>query len=299
MLALVFAMQGLGILLAALMAVIAISVVGKFNIEADVANLDYVWRFLAGFGAVPALCAVYFRLTIPESPRYTMEVEGEAAKAAVDADNFMHGSSTSIQTDVAVHGGVNPTKAYLGRFTAYFGIWKNAKILIACSMCWFLLDVGYYGTNLNTSIVLKAIGFADSKHGAYWFVWQTAVGQLIIALCGNVPGYFFTVIFVERWGRKPIQLMGFTMLTICFLVLGVGYDAIKSNSVAAFVVIYSLAQFFFNFGPNSTTFIYPAELFPTAVRSSGHGIAAASGKLGAIVSVSITIDCRSIVHHGR
>ncbi|OQS03292.1 inorganic phosphate transporter 1-6, partial [Thraustotheca clavata] len=43
-------------------------------------------------------------------------------------------------------------------------------------------------------------------------------------------------------------------------------------------------QFFFNFGPNSTTFIIPAEVFPTAVRSTGHGISAASGKAGAILS---------------
>ncbi|OQR83079.1 inorganic phosphate transporter 1-6, partial [Thraustotheca clavata] len=39
-----------------------------------------------------------------------------------------------------------------------------------------------------------------------------------------------------------------------------------------------------NFGPNTTTFIIPAEVFPTAVRSTGHGISAASGKLGAIIA---------------
>ncbi|OQR83080.1 inorganic phosphate transporter 1-6, partial [Thraustotheca clavata] len=39
-----------------------------------------------------------------------------------------------------------------------------------------------------------------------------------------------------------------------------------------------------NFGPNTTTFIIPAEVFPTAVRSTGHGISAASGKAGAIIA---------------
>ena len=44
------------------------------------------------------------------------------------------------------------------------------------------------------------------------------------------------------------------------------------------------ATFFFsNFGPNATTFILPAELFPTAWKSTAHGICAASGKAGAIV----------------
>lgn len=36
-------------------------------------------------------------------------------------------------------------------------------------------------------------------------------------------------------------------------------------------------------GPNSTTYIIPAELFPTRYRATCHGIAAASGKLGSIL----------------
>ena len=43
-------------------------------------------------------------------------------------------------------------------------------------------------------------------------------------------------------------------------------------------------QFFFNFGPNATTFIIPAEVFPSRVRGLGHGVSAAVGKLGAILS---------------
>jgi len=43
-------------------------------------------------------------------------------------------------------------------------------------------------------------------------------------------------------------------------------------------------QFFFNFGPNSTTFIIPAEAFPTRVRGFAHGVSAATGKVGAILS---------------
>lgn len=107
----------------------------------------------------------------------------------------------------------------------------------------------------------------------------------MIALCGNVPGYYFTVFFVDKWGRKPIQIMGFFALTICFFTLGIWYPYFSAHEHnLLFVIIYSIAQFFFNFGPNSTTFIYPAEVFPTAVRSSAHGLSAATGKLGAIIA---------------
>ena len=43
-------------------------------------------------------------------------------------------------------------------------------------------------------------------------------------------------------------------------------------------------QFFLNFGPNATTFVIPGEVFPTRYRSTAHGISAALGKLGAIIS---------------
>ena len=71
MMAAVFAMQGFGILTAALVAVITLACFKKAVI-ADQNNLDFVWRIVIGVGAIPGLVALYFRLTIPETPRYTM-----------------------------------------------------------------------------------------------------------------------------------------------------------------------------------------------------------------------------------
>lgn len=51
-----------------------------------------------------------------------------------------------------------------------------------------------------------------------------------------------------------------------------------------FVFLYCLANFFQNFGPNTTTFIVPGEAFPTRYRSTAHGISAASGKFGAVLA---------------
>jgi MFS transporter, PHS family, inorganic phosphate transporter len=50
--------------------------------------------------------------------------------------------------------------------------------------------------------------------------------------------------------------------------------------VVPFVIIYGISYFFTEFGPNATTFVYPAEIFPAEVRTTGHGIAVAMGKLG-------------------
>jgi len=101
---------------------------------------------------------------------------------------------------------------------------------------------------------------------------------------GTIPGYWFTVFFVDSLGRKFIQLQGFAMLTILFFIIGFGYKEIIAESIVLFIILYCLSQFFQNFGPNATTFIIPGEVFPTRYRSTGHGISAATGKLGAIIS---------------
>jgi PHS family inorganic phosphate transporter-like MFS transporter len=68
--------------------------------------------------------------------------------------------------------------------------------------------------------------------------------------------------------------------------VGFGYDKLTATASTkkAFVFLYCLANFFQNFGPNTTTFIIPGEVFPTRYRSTAHGISAASGKLGAVVA---------------
>ncbi|KAJ1957142.1 hypothetical protein EC988_000989, partial [Linderina pennispora] len=81
-----------------------------------------------------------------------------------------------------------------------------------------------------------------------------------------------------------IQYIGFVMLLILFCILGFAYHQILDKSVAAFVVLITLANFFQNFGPNTTTFIIPSEAFPTRFRSTCHGISAASGKIGAVIA---------------
>lgn len=75
--------------------------------------------------------------------------------------------------------------------------------------------------------------------------------------------------------------MGFILLTIFFIVLGFGYHVIPNGGKLA---LFILSSFFFNFGPNATTFIVPGECFPTRYRSTSHGLSAASGKVGAIIA---------------
>jgi len=65
--------------------------------------------------------------------------------------------------------------------------------------------------------------------------------------------------------------------------MGALFDQLKSAG-ALFIVMYGLTFTFTNFGPNGTTYIIPAEIYPPHIRASFNGISAAFGKLGAAVT---------------
>ncbi|KAI0596447.1 phosphate permease [Biscogniauxia sp. FL1348] len=293
----VFAMQGIGQLVCAFVMLFvtlgfkeALSASPKVS-ECDgycAVAVDKMWRTLIGFGAVPACIALYYRLTIPETPRYTFDIGRDVEKAADDVKAYMSGKHEGqpddvarIQARAAAQEQMTVPKASWSDFISHYSKPKNGLLLLGTAGSWFCLDVAFYGLSLNNATILEVIGYSTTgATSTYQYLFNTAVGNLIIVLAGAVPGYWVSVATLDTLGRKTIQMGGFIILTILFIVMGFAYNHLSSNGLLA---IYVLAQFFFNFGPNMTTFIIPGEVFPTRYRSTSHGISAASGKIGSII----------------
>ncbi|KAG9119614.1 hypothetical protein FRC07_005289 [Ceratobasidium sp. 392] len=253
-----------------------------------------VWRIIVGLSLVPAFGTLYQRLTLPESTRFNKtrdpEVDeaekGEAEKkqkgAQVNHEVRSRSSSDNssvppVQAEVAQV----KKKAQIHEFMLYISEWRHARLLIGTALSWFLVDIAFYGINLNTNVVLQQIRFDGAGNNVWHKLFRIATGNLIITALGFVPGYYVTVLTVERLGRKFIQIMGFIMSSVFLAILAARFHSL---SPAAFIVCFAFMQFFFNFGANATTYMYPAELFPTRYRAFAHGISAAFGKAGAIIS---------------
>ncbi|KAG1781496.1 major facilitator superfamily domain-containing protein [Suillus placidus] len=290
----VFAAQGWGQFTAALVGIVVVEAYKDSILSSPFPcryPVDHTWRLLIGLGCVPGVIALYFRLTIPETPRFTMDIERNIAQATTDIDNVLTTGKSVFDEDAPVQR-VKAPKATRSDFRAYFSQWKNLKVLIGTSYSWFALDIAFYGLGLNSSTILTAINFGNptSAKTTSLYVYENlhniCVGNLILSVAGLIPGYWVSFLFIDSWGRKPIQLMGFTVLTVLFIIMGFGYDKLNStpSNTKAFVFLYCLTNFFQNFGPNTTTFIVPGEAFPTRYRSTAHGISAASGKLGAVIA---------------
>ncbi|KAL6898916.1 major facilitator superfamily domain-containing protein [Trichoderma evansii] len=298
MMSAVFAMQGLGQLTAALvMLFVTLGFKGSLSSAAKVSEctgvcqlaVDKMWRSLIGLGAVPACIALYYRLTIPETPRYTFDIARDVEQAGDDVVAYVTGKRgdghpdeiARITANKAAKEGLQVPKASLKDFLAHYGKLKNFLVLFGTAGSWFCLDVAFYGLSLNNGTILSVIGYSTKNaNTVYEFLYNTAVGNIVIVLAGAVPGYWVSVATIDTLGRKTIQLGGFAILTVLFIVMGFAYNKLSSNGLLA---IYVLAQFFFNFGPNTTTFVVPGEVFPTRYRSTSHGISAASGKIGSII----------------
>ncbi|KAL2323438.1 hypothetical protein Fmac_027817 [Flemingia macrophylla] len=285
----VFAMQGFGILAGGVFAiVIASAFKARFRAlpyEVDpfgstVPQADYVWRIILMAGAVPAALTYYWRLKMPETARYTALVAKNMEQAAADMAKVMQ---VEIQAETKMEEKAQG-KSY-GLFSKDF-LTRHGLHLLGTTSTWFLLDIAFYSQNLFQKDIFSAIGWIPPAKtmNALEEVFRIARAQTLIALCSTVPGYWFTVAFIDKIGRFSIQLMGFFFMTIFMFALAIPYDhwTHKENRIG-FVVLYSLTFFFANFGPNATTFVVPAEIFPARFRSTCHGISSASGKLGAMV----------------
>lgn len=289
----VFSNQGLGQLFAGIVAMIVTAAykndlkgvnykLNKPCVGKCLKAVDQMWRIIIGMGCVPGTIALYYRLTIAESPRYSLDVTKH--------EDFQKVADAEAALDIAAKD-IAPPKASFKDFWSHFGQWRYGKILLGTAGSWFTLDVAFYGLGLNTSVILAAIGYAN-QNDLYEKFYNNAAGNLILICAGSLPGYWATAATIDTIGRKPIQLGGFIILTILFCIIGFAYHKLSSHALFA---LYVLAQFFQNFGPNTTTFIVPGEIFPTRYRSTAHGLSAASGKVGAIIAQTAL---GTLINHG-
>src|ERR1700723_2562240 len=251
---LVFAMQAAGLILGPLFAAALLS---------THLSHDIVWRILVAFGALPALAVYSARRHLKETPRFLKAAGHEEDESGnLKKANYFDEKTHSVSFWDGFHRLVD-NKMILSR-------------LIGASAAWFLMDFAYYGNTVSSPLVLSALG---SDHT----ILRKTLTQLGIFAIFAAPGYAVAALTMDKLGRKTIQVLGFGMMAVTFGLLAFIPDVEKM--VYPFLIIYGFSYFFTEFGPNATTFVYPSEIFPVRVRTTGHGIAAAMGKIGGFLGV--------------
>src|SRR5579872_520526 len=268
---LVFSTQALGLIIGPLLTVVLL----LSNV-----NNEITWRILLGFGALPALATFWARRQIAESPRFALAQGGHTVftksmnritgvKEQLPAKSSL--TECLMLRRMVIDGEPSSRQHH---WTALFKMRHLLLWLIGAAGTWFLLDFAYYGTTVSTPIVIKLFSPTSS-------LVNTMLYTLLIFVIAALPGYIVAAFLIDRIGRKKIQLLGFAMMAISYGALFI-FPAL-TQLTAPFLLAYGLAYFFTEFGPNVTTFVYPAEIFPVTVRTTAHGFAAATGKVGAFI----------------
>ncbi|EYU19408.1 hypothetical protein MIMGU_mgv1a020654mg [Erythranthe guttata] len=248
----VFAMQGYGILGGGLVGMAVSAVFRSLHhappysvnpVGSTPPEADYVWRIILMLGALLVVLSYYWRTKLPET--------ASKSKFVLFLKEFLR---------------------------------RHGLHLIGTASTWFFVDVAYYSQNLFQKEIFSAVGWLPPAEtmSALDELFKISFAQFLMALCGTVPGYWATVLVIDRIGRFTIQIMAFFFITVFMLALAIPYHHWTLNKTE-FLIMYGLTFFFANFGPNSTTFIVPAEIFPARLRSTCHGISAAAGKAGETV----------------
>ncbi|DBA76897.1 TPA: hypothetical protein ACH3X1_009498 [Trebouxia sp. C0004] len=170
--------------------------------------------------------------------------------------------------------------------------WKSVRLLFThfwhrllgtCGI-WFCNDWYFYGNGVFRSTIVELLVGSSASVQINWLYQLINAGVQLV-------GYYGAALTVDYRciGRRRLTVISFTMVALCYASVAGAYERLTDpehkKNLHVFQFLFYLSAFFALFGSHTTSFLLSAELYPAAVRSTAHGISAASGKLGSILSV--------------
>ncbi|MBD2260560.1 MFS transporter [Pseudanabaena sp. FACHB-2040] len=270
-----FTFQAVGAMLGAIAGLAVLHLFEVFYPGSLEMVVRYSWRWMLGIGLGLAIAVGLLRLSfLLESPRYHIargEYEAASKAASLLLDEPM---TLTPETDPQQR---EPALPYSAIFSARY---RRGTLL--ASVPWFLQDIATYGIGIFTPTILAALAFAGETDFLHQSI-ASAKGSAFVDLF-LIAGFLIAVLLVERVGRMRLQIVGFVGMAAGLVILaasqGASTDTIRLGLVFAGFLVFNLMM---NAGPNATTFLLSGEVFPTAIRASGAGFAAAIAKAGAVL----------------
>ncbi|PWA89438.1 major facilitator, sugar transporter-like, Major facilitator superfamily domain protein [Artemisia annua] len=262
------------------------------------------WRWLLAISSIPALAALMFYHLVPESPRYLC-LKGQTTEAydilkraaAVNKRQLPSGillsdqitfSDEELDTSEDSHF-LSMRKNKSISFKASFStVWMlfSSNLIKTTFLLWIVFfgnSFSYYGVILLTSelssgqsqcsssISLLVVGSEDST---YRDVFITSLAEL--------PGLVFAAFIVDKIGRKHSMELMF-IIGFIFLI------PLLSRQSELFTTFALFGSRMFIIGTFTVANIYAPEIYPTAVRATGVGVASSVGRVGGMICPLVAI----------
>ncbi len=209
-------------------------------VSARFAAMDTAWRWVLGWGAVPALA---LSLLVRLLPQPLVQPSGGNAEGAL-----VKGSAETVPAGEArqrLFRRGNVRLILLATSVAFFNQLSGVNILLL-----YLLEIlGSAGIDLSLghtdTVLISGLGLATTWAGT---------------------------LFVDRLGRKLLLYIGAAGMAACLVCLGLTIPHhIRSAVYVCILVAYNA---FFSFSQGTVVWVYLSELFPPGLRGVGQGYGA-------------------------
>jgi len=247
-------------------------------------NLNEGWRWMFWSELVPCILFLLLLFLVPKSPRWLM-LKGRRQEA-YQVLNSIHGEELAneeiqeIEESIQQEGGL-PLREILKK--SVFPIILIGLVISGLQQFTGINAVLYYGAD----IFEKALGFGQ----------EDVLAQQILLAGVNVAFTILAMNTVDRWGRKPLIMIGSVGMIIGFALLGVTLMTSNVGIISLIGILFFVGSFAMSMGP--IVWVLLSEMFPNSIRSIGMSIAVAV-QWGAnyVVSQSFPIVVESEVNTG-
>ncbi|MCL4318596.1 MAG: MFS transporter [Firmicutes bacterium] len=227
---------------------------------------NLIWRIVLAAGSIPAASVIYLRRKMPETARFLARIAGDDQKVE------------QVLTEVVGRKtGKLPEGSLRDPHTVRYYFAHQWKRFVAAAVLWFLFDiVAYSGILFGPSLIAKGIGLSAGTF------------QLVMEFCFVVPGGVVAMLLIDRWGRKPLQILGFIGMAISLLAFSF-YRGEAAAIPLVGLLLYGMENLLQQAGPGSVSAsgMLGVELAPTKVRSLVQALTVASGRLGASLTAFV------------
>ncbi len=228
------------------------------------------WRIVQIVTALPIVMLLWWRRSLPESPRWLMQrgrsAEAEAEVARMEAEVTQRGYANLPPLE-SVEGpafGLRQDGTFSKNLAGLFspGLWRTTVMLW---LLWASITFSYYGFFTWIPTLLVKQGMTITK----------SFGYSIIIYLAQIPGYYSAALLSEKLDRK--------WTIILYMLLGGASAHLMSNAQTdASITMFGFLLSLFMNGTYAGIYAYTPELYPTAFRTTGMGVASSFGRIGGL-----------------
>jgi SP family xylose:H+ symportor-like MFS transporter len=214
------------------------------------------WRYMFLSGAIPAVIFLLLLFLVPETPRYLMLKGNEAGARAVLARLGTPEESEEEITDIrASLSGHHSGKLFS------FGV---LLIFIGIMLSVFQQFIGINVVLYYASDIFKGMGMTTNA----------SLLQTIIVGAVNLIFTIVAIMTVDKFGRKPLQVIGALVMAVSMMALGTDLFLGGKGMVALLAMLAYIAGFAVSWGP--VTWVLLSEIFPNQIRGKAMAVAVAA-----------------------